>query len=52
MGLIPRTMRFLSRAPVVTSCGAGVEIISKIEKGIVAVRKDRHYALAFHPELR
>ena len=39
------------RAPVVTSCGAGVGIISKIEKGIVAVRKDRHYALAFHPEL-
>jgi 5'-phosphate synthase pdxT subunit len=39
------------RAPVVTSCGAGVEVLSKIEKGIVAVRKDRHYALAFHPEL-
>jgi pyridoxal 5'-phosphate synthase pdxT subunit len=39
------------RAPVVTSCGAGVEALSKIDKGIVAVRKDRHYALAFHPEL-
>jgi 5'-phosphate synthase pdxT subunit len=39
------------RAPVATSCGPGVEIISKIEKGIVAVRKDSHYALAFHPEL-
>ena len=39
------------RAPVVTSCGPGVEALSKIGKGIVAVRKDRHYALAFHPEL-
>jgi len=39
------------RAPVVTGCGAGVEVLSKIEKGIVAVRKDRHFALAFHPEL-
>jgi 5'-phosphate synthase pdxT subunit len=39
------------RAPVVMGCGAGVEVLSKIEKGIVAVRKDRHFALAFHPEL-
>lgn len=39
------------RAPVVTSCGDGVEVLSTIGKGIVAVRKDRHYALAFHPEL-
>ena len=39
------------RAPIVTGCGAGVVVLSKIEKGIVAVRKDRHFALAFHPEL-
>ncbi|MEI6839730.1 MAG: pyridoxal 5'-phosphate synthase glutaminase subunit PdxT [Methanomicrobiales archaeon] len=39
------------RAPVVTGCGAGVEVLSRIDNGIVAVRKDRHYALAFHPEL-
>lgn len=39
------------RAPKATSCGPGVEIISKIGKGIVAVRKGYHYALAFHPEL-
>ena len=39
------------RAPLVTSCGRGVEAISKIDKGIVAVHKDQHYAFAFHPEL-
>lgn len=39
------------RAPVVTSYGPGVEVLSEFGKGIVAVRKDRHYALAFHPEL-
>ncbi|MCU0629640.1 MAG: pyridoxal 5'-phosphate synthase glutaminase subunit PdxT [Methanoregulaceae archaeon] len=39
------------RAPVATSCGTGTEELSRIEKGIVAVRKGKHYALAFHPEL-
>jgi 5'-phosphate synthase pdxT subunit len=39
------------RAPVVTSCGKGTEELSRMDKGIVAVRKGKHYALAFHPEL-
>ena len=39
------------RAPVATASGSGVEILSKIEQGIVAVRCGKHYALAFHPEL-
>jgi len=39
------------RAPVATSCGTGTEELSRIDKGIVAVRKGKHYALAFHPEL-
>ena len=39
------------RAPVATRAGNGVEIMSRIDKGIVAVRSGKHYALAFHPEL-
>jgi len=39
------------RAPVASSAGKGTEVLSTIDKGIVAVRKGKHYALAFHPEL-
>jgi pyridoxal 5'-phosphate synthase pdxT subunit len=39
------------RAPVATSCGRGTEILARMDQGIVAVRKGKHYALAFHPEL-
>jgi pyridoxal 5'-phosphate synthase pdxT subunit len=39
------------RAPVATGSGPGVEILSRIDQGIVAVRCGKHYALAFHPEL-
>lgn len=39
------------RAPVATSSGTGTDVVSRVEKGIVAVRKEKHYALAFHPEL-
>jgi pyridoxal 5'-phosphate synthase pdxT subunit len=39
------------RAPVATGSGPGVEILSRIDRGIVAVRFGKHYALAFHPEL-
>jgi 5'-phosphate synthase pdxT subunit len=39
------------RAPVATGSGAGVEILSRIDQGIVAARCGKHYALAFHPEL-
>ena len=39
------------RAPVVTECGSGVEILSRVRDDIVAVRYKRQYALSFHPEL-
>jgi pyridoxal 5'-phosphate synthase pdxT subunit len=39
------------RAPVATTSGRDTEVLSRIEKGIVAVRQGKHYALAFHPEL-
>jgi pyridoxal 5'-phosphate synthase pdxT subunit len=39
------------RAPVATSAGAGVEILSRMDQGIVAVESGKHMALSFHPEL-
>ena len=39
------------RGPVVTEAGGGVTVLARIDKGIVAVEKGRHMALAFHPEL-
>jgi 5'-phosphate synthase pdxT subunit len=42
---------FFIRAPVATKAGNGVEVLSRIDAGIVAVRKGQHIALSFHPEL-
>jgi len=39
------------RAPVVTRTGPGVQVLSRIPEGIVAVRSGPHLALSFHPEL-
>jgi len=39
------------RAPVVQTAGAGVTVLSRIPRGIVAVEQGRHMALSFHPEL-
>ena len=39
------------RAPVASSAGADVTILSRIPKGIVAVEHGKHMALSFHPEL-
>lgn len=39
------------RAPVVTTYGAGVEILSTLEDKIVAVRQNRILGTSFHPEL-
>ena len=39
------------RAPVVTSAGTGVRVLSSLDQGIVAAEKGRYMALAFHPEL-
>ena len=38
------------RAPVVTSAGTGVRVLSSLDQGIVAAEKGRYMALAFHPE--
>lgn len=39
------------RAPVATSVGAGVHVLARVGKGIVAVEQGKHMALSFHPEL-
>jgi 5'-phosphate synthase pdxT subunit len=39
------------RAPVATACRNGSSELARIDAGIVAVRKGKHLALAFHPEL-
>jgi len=39
------------RAPVVTRAAPGVEVLARIDSGIVAVAQGRHVALSFHPEL-
>ena len=39
------------RGPIVTEARDGVTVLARIDKGIVAVEKGRHMALAFHPEL-
>jgi pyridoxal 5'-phosphate synthase pdxT subunit len=39
------------RAPVVSSAGAGINVLARIDKGIVAVEHGKHVAFAFHPEL-
>ncbi|MCX6682970.1 MAG: pyridoxal 5'-phosphate synthase glutaminase subunit PdxT [Methanoregula sp.] len=39
------------RAPVGTEVGNGVNVLARIDRGIVAVEFGKHMALAFHPEL-
>jgi 5'-phosphate synthase pdxT subunit len=39
------------RAPVATSAGPGVTVLSCMDQGIVAVEYGKHIALSFHPEL-
>jgi len=39
------------RAPVVTSTGQQVNVLARIDQGIVAVEQGRYMALSFHPEL-
>lgn len=50
-GLDGRFHAVFIRAPVVTRMGSDCEALSKIDDGIVAVRKGKHIALSFHPEL-
>ncbi|MDI9633350.1 MAG: pyridoxal 5'-phosphate synthase glutaminase subunit PdxT [Methanolinea sp.] len=42
---------YFIRAPVATGVGPGVEVLARVDEGIVAVRKGKHVALSFHPEL-
>ncbi|PSO06069.1 pyridoxal 5'-phosphate synthase glutaminase subunit PdxT [Candidatus Marsarchaeota G2 archaeon BE_D] len=39
------------RAPIIKQVGQGVEVLAKIEEGIVAVRQANIVATSFHPEL-
>jgi 5'-phosphate synthase pdxT subunit len=39
------------RAPVATTAGMGVSVLSRIDQGIVAVECGKHMAFSFHPEL-
>jgi len=39
------------RAPLVTAAGTGTEVLSTMDRHIVAVRDGLHMAFAFHPEL-
>ncbi|MDD1693163.1 MAG: pyridoxal 5'-phosphate synthase glutaminase subunit PdxT [Methanoregula sp.] len=39
------------RAPVVTSAGPRINVLARIDQGIVAVEQGKHMALSFHPEL-
>lgn len=39
------------RAPLAESCGPDVEIIARIDQGIIGVRSGKHLILSFHPEI-
>jgi len=39
------------RAPVATTVEEDVHVLARVNRGIVAVEKKKHMALAFHPEL-
>jgi 5'-phosphate synthase pdxT subunit len=39
------------RAPLVTTTGNGVKVLSRLPQGVVAVESGRHMAFSFHPEL-
>jgi 5'-phosphate synthase pdxT subunit len=42
---------YFIRAPVATETRNGVDVLARIDAGIVAVRQGNHMALSFHPEL-
>ncbi len=48
IGDVPMTF---IRAPYVTEVGTGVEVLSKVDGNIVAVKYGNQYGLSFHPEL-
>lgn len=48
VGDVPMTF---IRAPYVTEVGSGVEVLSKVDGNVVAVKYGNQYGLSFHPEL-
>lgn len=48
VGDVPMTF---IRAPYVTEVGSDVEVLSKVDGNIVAVKYGNQYGLSFHPEL-
>ncbi len=48
---IPKFNGVFIRAPAILEIGEGVEIISKFDEKIIAVKKDNILATSFHPEL-
>jgi len=48
---IPKFNGVFIRAPSVSDVGSGVEILSKFNERVVAVKKDNVIGTAFHPEL-
>ncbi|HEY9868648.1 MAG TPA: pyridoxal 5'-phosphate synthase glutaminase subunit PdxT [Candidatus Obscuribacterales bacterium] len=39
------------RAPIILSCGQAVEVLARIEEGIVMARQENLLVTAFHPEI-
>lgn len=39
------------RAPVIEEAGPGVEVIARIDQGIIGIRSKKHMVLSFHPEI-
>ena len=39
------------RAPLIVAAGPGVEVLARLDEGVVAARQKNLLALAFHPEL-
>lgn len=48
---IPRFHGVFIRAPSISEAANDVEVLSRIDQGIIAVKKDRIIATSFHPEL-
>lgn len=48
IGMVPMTF---IRAPYISSVEKGVEVLSKVDRHVVAVRYQNQLAFSFHPEL-
>jgi pyridoxal 5'-phosphate synthase pdxT subunit len=50
LGSKPFPLVFI-RGPIITACGAGVDVMASVPEGIVMARQSNLLATAFHPEL-